>query len=290
MPTTIDGMAVVTGGWHTRRSARRLADAAGRAALQECGGGAPEVDLLVNAGLYHDRNMGEPALAPLIQEDIGANPSDPYPGGAGTFSFDVANGSAGVLSALQVVDGFVRAGTVATALIVASDADPGHGLAPGFPFSPAGGALVCRRRDGPGGVGRARWCNRPDGGDSFRTTVGMRSGRNVLVVDRVPGYADRLTDASSVAVAAVMEDEELAAGDVDVVLVSPGLPELVTGLAARTGIAADRFVAAAEGLHTVAPIAVFDAARRRNRIAPGTTVLLVAGGAGVTAGAVVYRA
>jgi 3-oxoacyl-[acyl-carrier-protein] synthase-3 len=32
------------------------------------------LDLLVNANVYHDKIMNEPALASLIQEDIGANP------------------------------------------------------------------------------------------------------------------------------------------------------------------------------------------------------------------------
>ena len=81
-----------------KRGARRLADAAARRALHRAGLVAGDIDLLLNAGLYHDRNLGEPALAALIQEDIGANPEDPHAGGHGTFSFDVANGACGVLT------------------------------------------------------------------------------------------------------------------------------------------------------------------------------------------------
>jgi 3-oxoacyl-[acyl-carrier-protein] synthase-3 len=50
----------------------------------------------------------------------------------------VANGGCGVLTALEIVDRFLRAGTVHTALVVASDADPGHGLAPPSPSTPLG--------------------------------------------------------------------------------------------------------------------------------------------------------
>ena len=91
------------------------------------------MDLLVNAGIYRDRNLGEPALAAMIQEDIGANPEDPHSGAHGTFSFDISNGTCGVLTALQIVDGFLRSHTIDCALVVASDADPGHGLSDGFP-------------------------------------------------------------------------------------------------------------------------------------------------------------
>src|SRR6266545_7069851 len=141
MATTIDAVAVVTGGWGHGRSGRKLIDRAARACLEQAGLVPDDLDLLVNAGLYHDRNLGEPALAALIQEDIGANPEDPHPGHHGTFSFDVANGGCGMLTGLQLVDGFLRSGTIRHALVVASDANPGRRLARRFPFTSAGAAL-----------------------------------------------------------------------------------------------------------------------------------------------------
>lgn len=76
--------------------------------------------------------------------DIRANPEDPHAGAHGTFSFDIANGACGVLTALQIVDGFLRSRAVQLALIVASDADPGHGMSEHFPISAAGAVLLCR--------------------------------------------------------------------------------------------------------------------------------------------------
>ena len=80
----------------------------GQGLPRTAGRDADDIDLLVNAGIYRDRNLGEPALAAMIQEDIGANPEDPHAGAHGTFSFDIANGTCGVLTALQIVDGFLR--------------------------------------------------------------------------------------------------------------------------------------------------------------------------------------
>lgn len=289
MPTVIDAAAVTSGHWPTSRSARRLAVAAGRAALRKCLQAPSEVELLLNAGLYHDRNLGEPALAPLIQEDIAANPGDPTPGGRGTFSFDVANGTAGVLTALHIVDGFMRARTISTALVVASDADPGHGLAPGFPFHPAGGALVCHWTDRPVGLGPFRWCNQPDGDGAFRTTVGIRDGRNVLMVEQSADYADKLAGAASQAVASLLDSESLKAEAVGSVLAAPDLPGMHARLAALTGIPADRFVAASGQIHTVSAISLIEQAGRAGLMRGPGTVLLVGAGAGVTAGAALYR-
>ena len=50
-------------------------DAAARSCLERADRTAGELDLLINAGVYHDKIISEPAFASLIQEDIGANPA-----------------------------------------------------------------------------------------------------------------------------------------------------------------------------------------------------------------------
>ena len=71
----------------------------------------------------------------------------------GTFSFDISNGTCGILTGLQIVDGFLRSHTIRCALITASDADPGRGMSEHFPFSPVGAALLCRWTDDDYGLG-----------------------------------------------------------------------------------------------------------------------------------------
>ena len=89
MGTVIERLDVSRGGWRTRHSALHLAVAAAKTCLQGAGREPDDVDLLINAGVYRDKNLAEPALAALIQEDIGANPEDPHDDAVGTFSFDV---------------------------------------------------------------------------------------------------------------------------------------------------------------------------------------------------------
>src|SRR6476661_6462331 len=122
MGTIIDRLGITQGGWRSRHSALQLAVSAANSCLQDARRDADAVDLLVNAGIYRDGNLGEPALAALMQEDIGANPGDPPVGGHGTFSFDISNGSCGVLTGLQLVDGLLATGTANRALVIASDA------------------------------------------------------------------------------------------------------------------------------------------------------------------------
>ena len=291
MGTTIEGLSVVEGGWRTRHSALGLSVGATRAALRDAGLRPADVDLLLNAGVYHDRNLGEPALAPLIQADAGINAGDPTPGGIGTFSFDIANGGCGVLTALQIADGFLRSRTVTTALIVAGDADPGSGLAVDFPFEPAAGAVVCRWTDTERGLASFRWCNCPDGGATFRASIGLQHGRNVLSIGEDPGFAEQAAETAARAARALLRDHRLCAEDIELVVGSPAGPTFMKRIAMELGLPDDRLVAARPGLHTAAFIAALETARQREpgRWSEAGNVLLVCGASGLTGGAALYR-
>lgn len=149
--------AVATSHPHNRlfgHGALHLSDVAARTCLSRGHHHATELDLIVNVGLYKDHGLAEPALASLIQEDIGANPGHPpIPGNHGTFSFDVLAGGNGVLTAAFLLDGFVASATAKLALVVAGDANPSR-LSRGFPFAPAGGAILFSHATGDVGFER----------------------------------------------------------------------------------------------------------------------------------------
>ncbi|OBI40258.1 3-oxoacyl-ACP synthase [Mycobacterium kyorinense] len=288
MGTVIEQFNITGGGWRTRHSALRLAVLAARQCLSRAGRDADDVNLLVNAGIYRDRNLGEPALAALIQEDIGANVEDPHAGAHGTFSFDVANGTCGVLTALQVVDGFLRSHTIDRALIVTSDADPGHGMSEHFPFSPAGAALLCGWSGDGDGLGQFHWTNCPDDGENFRATVGFGDARNVLRFDSSATTGQRLAAAGAEAARGCLDKSSLELEDIDALVAAPALRGYHTALAAQLGVPLERItVAADEKIHTASLVAALH--RTTGRLPAGARVLLVAAGAGIIAGAALYR-
>lgn len=290
MGTIIDHTTAVRGGWRSRHSALRIAVAAATSCLDEAGCPRGDVDLLVNTGLYRDRNLGEPALASMIQQDIGANPEHPHAGAHGTFSFDIANGSCGPLTALQVADGFLRSGSIHRALVVASDADPGRRMSQRFPFAAAGAALLCSWRDEEVGLGRFCWADFPDGGESFHATVGYHSGRNRLRIAASDLADDRFAGAAAKVAAECLDRNSTDLADVDLVLAAPARPGFVAALTSGLGIDEERVAVARDGgIHTAALIAAVHDATTAGRLRPGSTALLLAAGAGVTAGAAVYR-
>ena len=112
MGTCIEAASALTSHGLRKPTARRLADAAARTCLQHAGWEPGDVDMLINAGIYREDNMGEPALAALFQEDIGANLGQPPIGGHGTFSFDLLNGICGVITAIQIESGLLDSGVI----------------------------------------------------------------------------------------------------------------------------------------------------------------------------------
>lgn len=290
MALIIDHQTYISHGRRTKNSALRLAVTAGSTCLEEAGCPPNDLDLLINAGIYRDRNLSEPALAALIQEDIGANIEDPHADAHGTFSFDVANGVCGVLSALQVAHGFLRAGTIQHALVVASDANPGHGMSKDFPFSAAGGALLCKWTDDEYGLGPMRWGNFFDGGESFHTTVAFEDGHNVLRVTQSEALDEQFAVAATKVALECLDIGSVGLSDIDLIIAAPPHPGFATALASHLGFPAEKITVAHDAsVHTAALIAGWHEAIAENRVAPGGTVLLLAAGAGITAGAALYR-
>jgi len=134
-----------------KATARSLADAAAKACLAQAGRRPGDVDMLINAGIYREDNMGEPALAALIQEDIGANLGEPPVGAHGTFSFDLLNGACGVITAIQLESGLLRSGVIRYGAIVTSDVEPDAGSRGAAALRPAGGAMLLGWDDGIAG-------------------------------------------------------------------------------------------------------------------------------------------
>ena len=291
MGTTLDGIGLATAGLRHRHSALWLADTAASRAITDAGVTAHDIDLLINCGLYRDRNLSEPALAALIQEDVGINPEDPHPGAQGSFSFDVANGACGVLTALQIVDRFAQANTIRHGLIVASDADPGHRSAAKFPFAPAGGALVCGWSDSDRGVGEMRWASFPEDHATFRSTIGQRDNRNLLEFDIDEAFYEGAGVAAAKVAGQVLDDASLRADEIATVVLAPSHDTSVRTFADHSSIPSERVIVADDDrLHTASFAVALEAARRSGRLRPGDIALFVCVAAGVTAGACVYRA
>jgi 3-oxoacyl-[acyl-carrier-protein] synthase-3 len=301
MGTTIESAGTYRSRNPWGRRALQLADRAARECLNDAGRDADELDLLINAGVYRDDNLAEPALAALIQEDIGANPGHPPVAGHGTFSFDVDNGACGVLTAAYLLDGFLRSGAIRLGMVVTSDVNPGASR--GYRFAPVGGALLLGRDDGIPGLTDFHFETFPRYQGLFESHVswkqgrgprmpGRPGGRSVLTVRRDHEYGAQCLDCAQLAAEKYAAELGLTLSDVDLLLASGPFDGFADQLAGRIGVETSR-VAGPKGrlghAHTAGPIAAIEAARRSGQLDAARTTLWVAAGAGITVALARYR-
>ncbi len=279
--------------------ALKLADAAARLCLQRAERDPNDLDVLINAGVYHDKLLNEPALASLIQEDIGANP-DQEPGtGHGTFSFDVSNGACGLLSGIHLLDGLLASGTANLGMVVASDIDPEPGASEGFDFPAAGGAFLLSSDDSRLGFTAFRFATFPEFAHLFQSYVDWHAdarrglahhGRNILTVEIDESYAARAVECAESTVRGMAGAQALDIGEIDLLVATASVPGFADGLAIRLGISSERIASPPNGglghTHTAAPAFALES----GALAAAHTTLFVSAGAGITVAAALYRA
>jgi 3-oxoacyl-[acyl-carrier-protein] synthase III len=289
MGTIIEAVATAT----ADGGALALADAAARSCLERAHRTADDVDLLINAGVYLDRSMSEPAIAALIQEDIGANLEQQADAGQGTLSFDVRNGACGLLTGIHLVDGMLASGTVGLGLVVASDADPEPGVSEGFAFPALGGAVLLSADDARPGFTAFRFATFPEFAELFQSAVDWRENgrdaRNVLGVEIAGAYAARALECAESTARELAAAERLDLGEVDLLVATASVPGFAGELGPRLGLSGERVASLPEGL-AAAHTAALAAALESGRLATGSTALFVSAGAGLTVVAALYRA
>jgi 3-oxoacyl-[acyl-carrier-protein] synthase-3 len=303
MGTRIEAACALTSHGLRKPTARRLADAAARSCLAHAGREPGDVDMLINAGIYREDNMGEPALAALIQEDIGANLGRPPIGGRGTFSFDLLNGTCGVITAIQIESGLLDSGVIRLGAIVTSDVDPDHHDPGAVHLRPTAGAVLLGRDEKLAGFTDFSMETFPEydylfaSGLVWQERHGYRgprqaAGEHTMVIECKPGYAARLADCAEEASRRFLRRLGMGWDEIDLVVPAPSTPDFLDALVTRLGVPGDRVAYMTEdleGTYTTGPIAALQAAIRSGRLDEARTTLLLAAGAGITVALALYR-
>ena len=290
------GSVIRSVGVARERSGRGRSIALEISAARRCLGGAglgpDEVSLLVNAGIYRDDNIGEPAIASLIQRKLGANLD--INGTPGTFSFDLSQGGCGFVTGMMLADELLRTTATPFGIVVAGDAEPTPGRSEGFTYDPAAAAVLLEAgegRDGFLGFRVDAGSDRVDAHIGRLEWRGQEAGGHWLVVRSSGDYAEACVEAAAAAVAAFLDEAGLTPEDIDVVVPSQSPPRFVAGLRAATAMG-DRVVdvtAEVGDVHTAGVGLAFERARRDGLLRPGAHVLFVAVGAGISTALALYR-
>ena len=195
-----------------------LATDAVRSCLEKHGGARHEVDLIVNAGVYRNDFIGEPAMAALIAGEAQLNATEEASAQARTLAYDLGSGACGFLHACQNIQAMVFGGKSKRALCVSSEIENNRKHAPkqilGLKESGCAALLEESHREG---FIRFLFKYFPEYHDIFRTEVNWEdNGNPFLNISRTTDMEHVILKHVPMLVEELLAQEELELGDIQV--------------------------------------------------------------------------
>lgn len=268
----------------------RHAVEAGRRCLRSSCYHPADVRVLVNAGIHRDGHVCEPAIAAYIQHRLGVNVEFH---GRRTLAFDLLAGGCGMLTALHVLTAQMAAGEVDVGMVVASEANPDRRPDPAYRYPRSGAAVLLDVSPRSAhGFGAFAFHTHARHADLAASVVSLREKRGRLLVHRAPELEEVYLAAAGPVVDEVLDRDGLRRRDVDLVVPAQISARFLAQLPTAIGFPGDRVLDLSDRLPDTLTTSVFLAlhlGRAEGRVAPGSTVLLLAFGSGVTVGAATYR-
>jgi 3-oxoacyl-[acyl-carrier-protein] synthase-3 len=278
-----------------RTKAISLAATAAKKSLKKANLNPALLDLLVYTGIYRDEHLVEPAIASLIQKKIGANPISQD--GKATFSFDLNNGGCGLVSGMQLVDGFIRSGKIRQGMIVTGDAEPFHNLSNSFNFASAAAAIILSATNNGSGFTRFKTDTFLQYKDAFESHVSWESWkkkgamRNVLLINKKENYLDWCVQCTMLSLKNFLKEAKLHLTDIDLILPSQSPGGLISKLKSAIDIA-DRVVeidSSGGEIHTAGPAIALEKVWNNGRFKQSRNILFLTVGSGITTGLALYE-
>lgn len=256
-----------------------------------------DIDLLINVGIYREKNIAEPAMATLIQKTMGMN-LDPVLNfeGNSTFSFDLKNGPAGILYAIQVADGMMRTGKIRNALIVSNDVHPSTRHIPDFPFTQVGSALLLEQSFNEDiGFTKFMFKTSESTNTGFNSYVDISTGldgRNAMIIKEDDDYVSNLLEFTVSAVSEFIGNYANNGSTINQIICNKPSKTFGHDLVKRLEIPEERLIHTYDEYgdpHTSSLAIAYHIARHKGLLKQGDKILFVGAGAGLTCACGLYR-
>jgi len=256
-----------------------------------------DIGILINLGIYKEDNIGEPAMAALIQKQLRLN-TDPVkqsPAEKTTFCFDLLNGSCGFLNSMQVLEALMSNDQIKYALIVSSDVHPSRKQVQEFPYTPYGAAVIVSHSTENKGFRKVLMKTSENDG-----SIGVfgyhdflkcgTEGRDHVVVEIDDDYINRLQEFTVKTIKEYVESEKIDLSNVKLISSEP-VKDFGKDIAKLIGLNEDLVVKIYETYgdpHTAALNIGYNLALNQNKINEGDKVLFVGASSGLTSACGLY--
>jgi 3-oxoacyl-[acyl-carrier-protein] synthase III len=276
------------------RDAISMLTASARSCLADSRYGRDEIDLTINAGVYRNDFLCEPAVAALVAGNLTGDSLGKSSCAQRMLAFDLTNGSLGTLEACFVVAKMIASGKIRTALVMAAEIEVNQGLGSGqsLGLEETGTALILdgSTDDGPG-FGNFYFESFTRHRHSFVSHSAVTDGKTALSFKRNDLFEDSCLECIVLSVERLLQQEGLDRRELSVVL--PPFPSdaFVSRLADVLGLPHDRMVrppTGAKDLYTSSLAVALHAVRQHRRARRGDIGLIIGIGSGIQVGCATY--
>jgi 3-oxoacyl-[acyl-carrier-protein] synthase-3 len=278
-----------------RLSARAASQCLDDACIDPC-----DIGLLINTGVYRYKNTGEPAIAALIQETIGANrtiakDNDNH---KSTFSFDLSNGGCGFLTAIEIVQGSISSGEITYGMVVTGDSEPFYRLSKEFTFNSAAAAIILAGSENSNGFSMFRTYTYPEYSGEFVSSTfysnigGHGKGRNILNVMQKESYPDVCVDCAVKSLFSFLDESGKTLNDIDLIIPSQSPLGFTEKLKKRVGMNGNFIEIKKTGnmvFHTAGPAFALKKVWDDNRFRSSKNIIFLTIGSGINVSLALYQ-
>lgn len=252
-----------------------------------------DIDLLINAGVYRDDFLCEPAVAALLAGKMNINDDVPASSEQKTFALDVFNGAIGLLNACHAAIGMMKAGKAKHSMVVTSEVENNREKLPDelYGLEETGSALILDESpDGKTGFGDFAFKYFTDYIDADITHTKTLNGKTVLDIAKDAHMESYYLPCIQEAVQEFLSQEHLDLSQIKVVLPPQISSEFISNLGETLGIERDKLVdlQPAHDLFTSSLPYTLQYVREHNLAQPGDIGLIISVGSGIQVGCATY--
>ncbi len=213
-----------------RKGSLSLSSKAARLCLKESGIEATDLDIIINTGIYRDKNIAEPAISALLQGKI-QNPSlqnihSDKIADNNTFSFDLSNGGCGLINAIQIIDNLINLEQVSLGMVITGDSEPIRGLSENYHYKHSSGAILLSGSNDETGFSHFMNYSFPDYIDLFHGYTSWEKNpkkpryNNILFIKEKETYLEKCVECASQSLNNFISSNNLSIDDIDLIITS----------------------------------------------------------------------
>ncbi len=270
--------------------------AAANACLRQTSLPKEKIDALISVGVYRTDFIMEPALAALVAGELAMNDDREPDDEDKTFAFDLSVGGVGFLQACFVASELARAGSIETAMVLASEIENNREYAPDRLLGvreTATAAILRESADGESGFAAFRFRYFPEHVAAIDTYgTWDDNGHPYLAIERADNLHQLYLDCMEVAVQEFLDEQGLERTDIAWLAPPQISPSFVSAAAQRLDFSSRQTVniaAPSLDLFTSSTPLALRHLQSESRAQSGQLALLLEVGAGIQVACALYQ-